>query len=78
MNIEFKRKMPTPQALKDMYPISDELVAVKRANDKEIQAVFSGEDDRLVLIIGPLLRRPRGRGDRLHLAPARLAGEGQG
>ena len=37
MNIEFKRKMPTPQALKDMYPISDELVAVKRANDKEIQ-----------------------------------------
>lgn len=53
MNIEFKRKMPTPQALKDMYPISDELVAVKRANDKEIQAVFSGEDDRLVLIIGP-------------------------
>lgn len=53
MNIEFKRKMPTPQALKDMYPISDELVAVKRANDKDIQAVFSGEDDRLVLIIGP-------------------------
>lgn len=53
MNIEYKRKMPTPQVLKDMYPISDELVAVKRANDKEIKAVFSGDDDRLVLIIGP-------------------------
>lgn len=53
MNVEFKRKMPTHQALKDMYPISDELVAVKRENDKAIQAVFSGDDDRLVLIIGP-------------------------
>lgn len=53
MNVEFKRKMPTHQALKDMYPISDELVAVKRENDKAIQAVFSGDDDRLVLVIGP-------------------------
>ena len=53
MNVEFKRKMPTHQALKDMYPISDELARVKRENDKALQAVFTGEDDRLVLVIGP-------------------------
>ena len=53
MNVEFKRKMPTHQALKDMYPISDELVRIKRENDKALQAVFTGDDDRLVLVIGP-------------------------
>ena len=53
MNVEFKRKMPTHQALKDMYPISDELVKIKRENDKALQAVFTGDDDRLVLVIGP-------------------------
>jgi len=53
MNVEFKRKMPTHQALKDMYPISDELVRIKRENDKALQAVFTGDDDRLVLAIGP-------------------------
>lgn len=53
MNVEFKRKMPTHQALKDMYPISDELVKLKRENDKALQAVFTGDDDRLVLVIGP-------------------------
>ena len=41
MNVEFKRKMPTHQALKDMYPISDELVKIKRENDKALQAVFT-------------------------------------
>ena len=45
--------MPTHQALKDMYPISDELVKIKRENDKALQAVFTGDDDRLVLVIGP-------------------------
>lgn len=30
MNMEFKRKMPTPQAIKEMYPITPELAARKR------------------------------------------------
>lgn len=53
MNVEFKRKMPTHQAIKDMYPISDELVDVKRENDKALQSIFTGADNRLVLVIGP-------------------------
>ncbi len=53
MNVEYKKKMPSYQALIDMYPVSEELGEVKRANDKALKAVFSGEDDRLVLIIGP-------------------------
>ena len=53
MNMDFKRKLPTPKEIKEMYPISDELMAVKENNDKEIQAVFTGESDKLVLVIGP-------------------------
>ncbi|MCF0121525.1 MAG: 3-deoxy-7-phosphoheptulonate synthase [Oscillospiraceae bacterium] len=53
MNMEFKRKLPTPQAVKDMYPISPELVRRKHENDSEIRDVFTGKSDRLILIIGP-------------------------
>ena len=30
MNMEFKRKMPTPQAIKEMYPITPELAERKK------------------------------------------------
>lgn len=53
MNMEFKRKLPTPKEVKEMYPVSDEIIKVKQANDKEIQSVFTGESDKLVLVIGP-------------------------
>ncbi len=53
MNMDFKRKLPTPKEIKEMYPISDELLAKKQENDKEIQAIFTGESDKLALVIGP-------------------------
>ena len=53
MNMEFKRKLPTPQTIKDMYPISEELAQKKQANDRQIRAILTGEDDRLLLLIGP-------------------------
>ncbi|MBO5212750.1 MAG: 3-deoxy-7-phosphoheptulonate synthase [Clostridia bacterium] len=53
MNMNFKRKLPTPLEIKEMYPLSDELAKVKEQNDKEIQAVFKGESDKFVLVIGP-------------------------
>lgn len=53
MNMDFKRKLPTPKEIKEMYPISDELLAIKEKNDKEIQAIFTGESDKLALVIGP-------------------------
>lgn len=52
-NMEFKRKLPTPQTIKDMYPVSAELAEKKKANDAEIKKIFCGEDNRLLLIIGP-------------------------
>ena len=53
MNMDFKRKLPTPKEIKEMYPLSDELLQVKAENDKEIRAIFTGESDKIALVIGP-------------------------
>ena len=53
MNMEFKRKLPTPQTIKAMYPVSEQLAQQKKENDRQIQAVLTGADDRLMLLIGP-------------------------
>lgn len=53
MNLEFKRKLPTPQTVKDMYPVTEALARQKQENDRQIKAVIIGEDQRLMLLIGP-------------------------
>ena len=53
MNMEFLRKLPTPQDIKNLYPLSAELAAIKKHNDEEIQKVFKGESDKFILVIGP-------------------------
>ena len=50
MNLEFKRKLPTPQTVKDMYPVTEELARQKQENDRQISAVITGEDQRLMLL----------------------------
>ena len=42
MNLEFKRKLPAPQTVKDMYPVTEEMAQNKRENDRQIQAVITG------------------------------------
>ena len=53
MNMTFYRKLPIPQEVKQEYPLSPALAAVKAKNDEEIAAVFTGKSDRFVLVIGP-------------------------
>ena len=53
MNMEFKRTLPAPQTVKDMYPVTEEMAQNKRENDRQIQAVITGGDPRLMLLIGP-------------------------
>ena len=53
MNMDFKRKLPTPKEIKEMYPVSEEISEIKKKNDKEIQDVFCGRSDKFVLVIGP-------------------------
>ena len=52
-NMEFKRKLPVPKEIKELYPVSPELIGIKRDRDREIRDIFTGESDKMVLIIGP-------------------------
>ncbi len=49
----FKRKLPIPQEVKEMLPLSDELAAIKAKNDDEIRRIFTGESKKFLLVIGP-------------------------
>ena len=53
MKVEFIKQLAIPAEIKEMYPLTGkmaEIVATKRA---QLEAVFSGRSDKLVLIIGP-------------------------
>jgi len=53
MNMEFKRKIPTAQVVKDMYSITSEMAEKKKYRDTILKNIFLGKDNRLALIIGP-------------------------
>lgn len=53
MNMNFKRKLPIPQVIKEQYPATEAMLQVKAARDEELRKIFTGESDRFVLVIGP-------------------------
>ena len=53
MNLEFKRKLPVPQQIKTRYPVTEELAKIKAERDAEVEAIFKGESDKFILVIGP-------------------------
>lgn len=53
MSMDFKRKLPIPKEIKEQYPVTEKLAEVKAQRDADIKAVFTGESDKFLLIIGP-------------------------
>ena len=53
MSFDFIRKLPTPQEIKEQYPVPAELVKLKENRDKQIADVFTGKSDKFLMIIGP-------------------------
>lgn len=53
MEMEFLRKLPTPQELKEEFPVSAQVVATKAKRDDEIRDIFEGKSDKLILVLGP-------------------------
>ena len=53
MNCEFKKKLPMPVEIKEMYPLTDSMKKIKEESDSEISKVFKGESDKFLLVIGP-------------------------
>ena len=53
MSFQYFNELPKPNILKEEYPISDRLLAIKEERDKEIRDIFTGKSDKFVVIIGP-------------------------
>lgn len=53
MQMEFIKVLPSPQALMEDYPISKESKLLKLQRDEIIKNIFTGKDDRFLLVIGP-------------------------
>ncbi len=53
MGMDFKRKMPTPEEIQNMYPLPEDVLKTKEKRDKEIIDVFTGKSNKFLLIIGP-------------------------
>ncbi|MGN1086587.1 MAG: 3-deoxy-7-phosphoheptulonate synthase, partial [Porcipelethomonas sp.] len=53
MSMNFKRKLPVPEEIRELYPLSEEVLQTKAKRDKEIIDVFTGNSDKFLLIIGP-------------------------
>ena len=53
LEMEFIRKMPSPQELKVEHPVEPAIYETKRRRDGEIRDILTGKDNRFLLIIGP-------------------------
>ena len=53
MSIEFLKNLPSPEEIKNEFPLGEELIAKKQAFDAEVRDVFTGNSDKFVAVIGP-------------------------
>ena len=53
MNMDFKRKLPIPKDIKEMFPIGNEYTLKREDKIKEIQSILDGRSNKFMLIIGP-------------------------
>ena len=53
MSFKYLRKMPTPDEIKEEYPLTDDMKKIKTDRDKAISDVIRGKDNRFLVIIGP-------------------------
>ncbi|WP_178042083.1 3-deoxy-7-phosphoheptulonate synthase [Frisingicoccus sp.] len=53
MSFKFKKKLPVPKEIKELYPVSPALAEKKKLLDTEIIDVITGKSDKFLAIIGP-------------------------
>lgn len=53
MSFEFIKKLPTPDEIRNEYPLPRELVKIKEMRDAEITDVITGKSSKFLVIIGP-------------------------
>lgn len=52
-NMIFKRRLPIPKEIKEMFPVSEQGAQAKRENDAQIRDVITGVSDKMLLVVGP-------------------------
>lgn len=53
MSFEYIQKLPTPDEIRERFPLTKELAAIKTQRDQMISDVFTGKSDKFLVIIGP-------------------------
>ena len=53
MSFTYEKELPSPQVIKELLPISEELANVKRERDAEIARIIKGESNKFLVIVGP-------------------------
>jgi len=53
MSFKFIQKLPTPDEIREQFPVPSALTRLKEERDREIRSVITGEDNRFLVIIGP-------------------------
>lgn len=53
MGFNYVKELISPEEIKKLYPLTEELKQIKAQRDEEIKAVFEGKDNRFLAIIGP-------------------------
>ena len=53
MSFHFVSKLPTPEEIREQFPVPSELAAIKRVRDQEISDIITGKSDKFLVVIGP-------------------------
>ena len=53
MSFQVIKKLPTPEEIKEQFPVPSHLVELKKQRDKEISDVITGKSNKFLVIIGP-------------------------
>ena len=52
-NMHFICKLPIPKDTKERYPVPEDALARKAERDEEIRKIFTGQSDKLLIVVGP-------------------------
>lgn len=53
MSIEILKELPSPDDIKNEFPLRQDLMELKKERDGQIRDVFTGKSDKFIAVIGP-------------------------
>lgn len=53
MGMKINAELPLPADLKGQYPLSKDIIQLKKNRDQEIRDIFTGASDKFIVIVGP-------------------------